>query len=161
MYNKKYPNIAGWSSWQLVGLITRRSIVRVYPPQPRNANCLLVLAGNFFWHFLGKKLEIFGLFPNFSPIFWCIYYKSIREKILYNIFSNTLTTMLFPACLYNWVLDIPIDFALWKSISSNPIRRKHSRGVNFLILKQYLLSSEINTVELEVVLPQLAVCVLR
>ena len=28
-------NIAGWSSWQLVGLITRRSIVRVYPPQPQ------------------------------------------------------------------------------------------------------------------------------
>ena len=27
-------NIAGWSSWQLVGLITRRSQVRVLPPQP-------------------------------------------------------------------------------------------------------------------------------
>ena len=33
-YTRKVPNIAGWSSWQLVGLITRRSIVRVYPPQP-------------------------------------------------------------------------------------------------------------------------------
>ena len=29
-----YINIAGWSSWQLVGLITRRSQVRVLPPQP-------------------------------------------------------------------------------------------------------------------------------
>ena len=27
-------NIAEWSSWQLVGLITRRSQVRVLPPQP-------------------------------------------------------------------------------------------------------------------------------
>ena len=27
-------NIAGWSSWQLVGLITRRAQVRVLPPQP-------------------------------------------------------------------------------------------------------------------------------
>ena len=27
-------HIAGWSSWQLVGLITQRSVVRVYPPQP-------------------------------------------------------------------------------------------------------------------------------
>ena len=27
-------NIAGWSSWQLVGLITRRSQVQVLPPQP-------------------------------------------------------------------------------------------------------------------------------
>ena len=27
--------IAGWSSWQLVGLITRRSQVRVLPPQPK------------------------------------------------------------------------------------------------------------------------------
>ncbi len=30
-----YPfTIAGWSSWQLVGLITRRSQVQVLPPQP-------------------------------------------------------------------------------------------------------------------------------
>ena len=29
-------NIAEWSSWQLVGLITRRSQVRVLPPQPVN-----------------------------------------------------------------------------------------------------------------------------
>ncbi len=28
---------AGWSSWQLVGLITRRSQVRVLPPQPRGS----------------------------------------------------------------------------------------------------------------------------
>ena len=28
------PNIAAWSSWQLVGLITRRSQVQVLPPQP-------------------------------------------------------------------------------------------------------------------------------
>ena len=28
-------NVAGWSSWQLVGLITRRSQVRVLPPQPK------------------------------------------------------------------------------------------------------------------------------
>ncbi len=27
---------AGWSSWQLVGLITRRSQVQVLPPQPEN-----------------------------------------------------------------------------------------------------------------------------
>ena len=29
-------NIAEWSSWQLVGLITRRSEVQVLPPQPVN-----------------------------------------------------------------------------------------------------------------------------
>ena len=36
-YTNKVSNfyIAGWSSWQLVGLITQRSIVRVYPPQPK------------------------------------------------------------------------------------------------------------------------------
>ena len=28
-------NIAGWSSWQLVGLITRRSQVQILSPQPR------------------------------------------------------------------------------------------------------------------------------
>jgi hypothetical protein len=28
---------AGWSSWQLVGLITRRSQVQVLPPQPKNS----------------------------------------------------------------------------------------------------------------------------
>ena len=33
-YNKFRSYIAGWSSWQLVGLITRRSEVRVLPPQP-------------------------------------------------------------------------------------------------------------------------------
>ena len=31
---RHHINIAGWSSWQLVGLITRRSQVRVLPPQP-------------------------------------------------------------------------------------------------------------------------------
>ena len=30
-----YLYIAGWSSWQLVGLITRRSLVQVQPPQPQ------------------------------------------------------------------------------------------------------------------------------
>src|SRR5690606_27469706 len=29
---------AGWSSWQLVGLITRRSWVRIPPPQPVTAS---------------------------------------------------------------------------------------------------------------------------
>ena len=32
MYNNKCSNIAEWSSWQLVGLITQRSEVRVLPP---------------------------------------------------------------------------------------------------------------------------------
>ena len=31
-------HIAGWSSWQLVGLITQRSVVRVYLPQPNIAS---------------------------------------------------------------------------------------------------------------------------
>ena len=33
-FRSSAPNDAGWSSWQLVGLITRRSQVRVLPPQP-------------------------------------------------------------------------------------------------------------------------------
>ena len=36
-------NIAGWSSWQLVGLITRRSQVRVLFPLLRRSNDLLFL----------------------------------------------------------------------------------------------------------------------
>src|SRR5690625_2646873 len=38
-----YTNIiiAGWSSWQLVGLITRRSQVRILPPQL--IGCFLVI----------------------------------------------------------------------------------------------------------------------
>ena len=38
LYNKKGSHIAGWSSWQLVGLITQRSVVRVYLPQPNIAS---------------------------------------------------------------------------------------------------------------------------
>ena len=33
----QYHNDAEWSSWQLVGLITRRSLVQVLPPQPRGS----------------------------------------------------------------------------------------------------------------------------
>ena len=32
-----YIDIAGWSSWQLVGLITRRSLVQIHPPQPNGS----------------------------------------------------------------------------------------------------------------------------
>ena len=38
---RHHINIAGWSSWQLVGLITRRSQVRVLPPQPNKYGSLV------------------------------------------------------------------------------------------------------------------------
>ena len=46
-------DIAGWSSWQLVGLITRRSQVRVLPPQPTVTR----LSRNRKSCFLSKKLR--------------------------------------------------------------------------------------------------------
>ena len=44
-------NIAEWSSWQLVGLITRRSLVQVQPPQPDLVVDFTV--GHFFLRFYG------------------------------------------------------------------------------------------------------------
>ena len=44
--------------------------------------------------------------------------------------------MLFPACLYSWVLLLT-DSALWKHSSPSsfqPINLQHSHGVSFLIL---------------------------
>ena len=60
------PNVAEWSSWQLVGLITRRSEVQVLPPQPF-----------FCYGSLVKRLRhrpftaVTGVqFPYESPIMW-------------------------------------------------------------------------------------------
>ena len=55
LYNKKSSDIAGWSSWQLVGLITQRSVVRVYLPQPNIASSKEL--ANFF--ISSKVMEIF------------------------------------------------------------------------------------------------------
>ena len=46
------------------------------------------------------------------------------------ISTNTLTTILLPACLYIWVLLQGI-----LKVSGKSIKRKHSRGVNLLIKK--------------------------
>ncbi len=48
-------NIAGWSSWQLVGLITRRSQVRVLFPLLRRSNDLLFLCYMFTVYVLYSK----------------------------------------------------------------------------------------------------------
>ena len=59
----KYWHIAGWSSWQLVGLITQRSEVRVLPPQPIIIKHLLEYSKCFFYvnifkiHFLTDYQE--------------------------------------------------------------------------------------------------------
>ncbi len=42
------PSVAGWSSWQLVGLITRRSQVRVLSPQPRIIKAAVQTNSGFF-----------------------------------------------------------------------------------------------------------------
>ena len=50
LYNKKSSDIAGWSSWQLVGLITQRSQVRVLSPLLKKAtqkSCLFSYLGLF------------------------------------------------------------------------------------------------------------------
>ena len=58
LYNNNCPYIAGWSSWQLVGLITRRSIVRVYPPQPAYSKSF----GDLLFFILPLKSAIWGNF---------------------------------------------------------------------------------------------------
>lgn len=51
------PQIAGWSSWQLVGLITQRSQVRVLSPLPRK-----IARGIWLFSFYSG---VFGLRPFF------------------------------------------------------------------------------------------------
>ena len=58
-------NIAGWSSWQLVGLITRRSQVRVLPPQPNKYGPLVKRSRHRpFTAVTGVR------FPYGSPLSW-------------------------------------------------------------------------------------------
>ena len=58
-------NVAGWSSWQLVGLITRRSQVRVLPPQPNKYGPLVKRSRHRpFTAVTGVR------FPYGSPLSW-------------------------------------------------------------------------------------------
>ena len=52
-----YHNTAGWSSWQLVGLITQRSEVQVLPPLLRQTRLSYMRALSVLW----KYYEIFDL----------------------------------------------------------------------------------------------------
>ena len=73
MYNKKCQYIAGWSSWQLVGLITRRSKVRVLPPQPKHLLESQEIADSYFF-------AKFGYIKNIGHLMGTNLYKKVFGK---------------------------------------------------------------------------------
>ena len=62
-------NIAEWSSWQLVGLITRRSQVQVLSPQPKQIPLLIQSCRQRYRYFTAKNIDRISTYKK-SVAFW-------------------------------------------------------------------------------------------